>query len=220
MIVVPSVAIREGVKKSFESTKRHFEDLYDHTPLEFFVYDSAKLGAVGNFAISRSIQVMIINIGAFNKELESDEKKGVTNIFHRPSEKLIDGRSPQELVSQCNPIVIIDEPQSVDNTAKARHAISTLNPLFILRYSATHRQMLNMVYQLGPVEAFQQGLVKGIVVDSVQSGEDLNGAYVELVSVSDRNGYSARVKIDVRKRRGVGQDRKAVTVKTGHDLFQ
>lgn len=220
VIVVPSVAIREGVKKSFESTKKHFEELYDHAPLEFFVYDSGKLGAVGNFAISSSIQVMIINIGAFNKEMDADERKGVTNIFHRPSEKLIGGRSPQELVSSCNPIVIIDEPQSVDNTAKAKKAINTLNPLFILRYSATHRQMLNMVYQLGPVEAFQEGLVKGIVVDSVQSGEDLNGAYVSLDSADAKNGYSARVTIDVRKRRGVGQDRKCVLVRTGDDLFQ
>ena len=220
VIVVPSVAIREGVKKSFESTRRHFEELYDHTPLEFFVYDSNKLGAVGNFAISNSIQVMIINIGAFNKELENDEKKGVTNIFHRPSERLIGGRSPQELVSSCNPIVIIDEPQSVDNTVKAKKAINTLNPLFILRYSATHRQLLNMVYQLGPVEAFQEGLVKGIVVDSVQSGEDLNGAYVRLDSVDAKNGYSGRLTIDVNKRRGAGQVRKRVLVRTGRDLYQ
>lgn len=220
VIAVPSIAIREGVKKSFESTRKHFETLYDHTPLRAFVYDSKNLGDVGNFATSSSIQVMIINIGAFNKELDADERKGVTNIFHRPSEKLIGGRSPQELVSSCNPIVIIDEPQSVDNTVKAKRAINTLNPLFILRYSATHRQMLNMIYQLGPVEAFQEGLVKGIVVDSVQSGEDLNGAYVSLDSVDAKNGYSARVTIDVRKRRGVGQDRKRVLVRTGNDLYQ
>lgn len=220
VIVVPSVAIREGVKKSFESTRRHFDELYDHTPLESFVYDSGKLGDVGNFALSSSIEVMIINIGAFNKELASDEKKGVTNIFYRPSEKLIGGASPQELVSQCNPVVIIDEPQSVDNTPKARGAIRSLGPLFVLRYSATHKQVLNRVYRLGPVEAFQQNLVKGIVVDSVQSGADLNGAYVRLDSTDARNGYSAKLAIDVRKRRGVGQDRKRVTIKTGDDLYQ
>lgn len=220
VIVVPSVAIREGVKKSFESTKRHFGELYDHTPLESFVYDSGRLGDVGNFALSSSIQVMIINIGAFNKELTSDEKKGVTNIFYRPSEKLIGGASPQELVSQCNPIVIIDEPQSVDNTPKARSAIHSLGPLFVLRYSATHKQVLNRVYRLGPVEAFQQNLVKGIVVDSVQSGADLNGAYVRLDSTDAKNGYAAKLTIDVKKKRGVGQDRKRVTVKTGDDLYQ
>ena len=220
VIVVPSVAIREGVKKSFESTKRHFDELYDHAPLETFVYDSGKLGDVGNFALSSSIQVMIINIGAFNKEIASDEKKGVTNIFYRPSEKLIGGASPQELVSQCNPIVIIDEPQSVDNTPKARAAIRSLGPLFVLRYSATHKQVLNRVYRLGPVEAFQQNLVKGIVVDSVQSDADFNGAYVQLDSTNAKNGYTAKLTIDVRKKRGVGQDRKRVTVRTGDDLYQ
>lgn len=219
VIVVPSVAIREGVKKSFESTQSHFESLYDHTPLDYFVYDSSRLGDISNFAISSNIQVMIINIGAFNKELAKDEKKGVTNIFHRPSEKLIGGRSPQELVSSCNPIVIIDEPQSVDNTEKAQHAIDTLNPLFILRYSATHRKRLNMVYQLGPVEAFQQHLVKGIVVDSVQSKTDLNGAYVRLDSVDGLSGYAAKITIDAREEHG-GQKRKKITVRTGADLYQ
>ncbi len=219
VIVVPSVAIREGVEKSFESTSSHFKQLYDNTPLDYFVYDSGKLGNVMNFAVSSSIQVMIINIGAFNKELASDEKKGVTNIFHRPSEKLVGGHSPQELVSSCNPIVIIDEPQSVDNTEKAQHAIDTLNPLFVLRYSATHRRKLNTVYQLGPVEAFQQHLVKGIVVDSVQSGSDLNGAYVRLESVDGSSGYSAKLTIDMRQDRG-GQARKKITVRTGADLYQ
>ena len=219
VIVVPSVAIREGVKKSFESTRAHFEQLYDHTPLECFVYDSGKLGAITSFAVSSSIQVMIINIGAFNKEMDADERKGVTNIFHRPSEKLIGGRSPQELVSSCNPIVIIDEPQSVDNTAKSQHAIDTLNPLFVLRYSATHRRKLNMIYQLGPVEAFQQHLVKGIVVDSVLSDSDLNGAFVRLESVDGRNGYSAKISIDERQERGV-QKRKTITIRTGADLYQ
>ena len=228
VIVVPSVAIREGVKKSFESTKSHFEQLYDHTPLECFVYDSGKLGAVTNFAVSSSIQVMIINIGAFNKDNDFDEEEIAAslangndkrNIFHRPSEKLIGGRSPQELVSSCNPIVIIDEPQSVDNTAKAQHAIDTLNPLFVLRYSATHRRKLNMVYQLGPVEAFQQHLVKGIVVDSVLSDSDLNGAFVRLESVDGRNGYSAKISIDERQERGV-QKRKTITIRTGADLYQ
>ena len=220
VIVVPSVAIREGVKKSFESTRSHFDELYDRAPLDSFVYDSNDLDKVANFALSNSMQVMIINISAFNKELAKDEKKGVTNIFHRPSEKLVGGWSPQALVSECHPIVIIDEPQSVDNTKTARKAITSLNPLFVLRYSATHKQMLNLVYQLGPVDAFQMNLVKGIVVDSVNSGDDLNGAYVGLVSVNDKSGYSARVRIDVRKKRGVGQERKIVTVRTGHDLYQ
>lgn len=218
VIVVPSVAIREGVKKSFESTRKHFEGLYDRTPLEFFIYDSKDMGPVGNFATSAAIQVMIINIGAFNKELASDEKKGTINIFHRPSERLIGGHSPQELVSACNPIVIIDEPQSVDNTNKAKSAIRSLNPLFVLRYSATHKEPYNKIYQLGPVEAFQHNLVKGIVVDSVLSQEDLNGAYIRLESAENKNGYKAKITIDVRQKDST-QKRKKITVKTGDDLY-
>lgn len=163
--------------------------------------------------------MMIINIGAFNKELDKDAKKGATNIFHRPSEKLIGSRSPQELVSSCSPIVIIDEPQSVNNTDKAKKAIASLNPLFVLRYSATHRQKLNMVYQLRPVEAFQRHLVKGITVDSVMGDKDLNGAYVRLESTDGRDGYKAKITIDVRQERGA-QKRKTITVRTGTDLYQ
>lgn len=218
IIVVPSVAIREGVKKSLDSTLAHFQELYDNTPLDYFVYDSKDMGRINNFATSSAIQVMIINIAAFNKELDKDEKAGVANIFHRPSEKLIGGLSAQELVSGCNPIVIIDEPQSVDNTTKAKNAINSLNPLFILRYSATHKQMLNMLYQLGPVEAFQEGLVKGIVVDSVQSEDDLNGAYVRLDSTDHKSGYTAKITLDVRQADGT-QKRKALKVKTGDDLY-
>ena len=165
LIVVPSVAIREGVLKSFESTKRHFETLYDNEPLDYFVYDSKDMGPVGNFATSSSIEVMIINIDAFNKGLERDGSAKEGNLFHRPSEKLVGGYSPRELVSACKPVVIIDEPQSVDNTKQAKAAIKSLNPLFVLRYSATHKQPYNMVYRLTPVDAFDRHLVKSICVD-------------------------------------------------------
>lgn len=217
IIVVPSVAIREGVIKSFESTKAHFEDLYDHTPLDVFVYDSKNMGPVGNFALSSSIEIMIINIQAFNKEFSKDGDENKGNLFHRRSEKLIGGRSPQELVAECNPIVIIDEPQSVDNSKQAKAAIRSLNPLFVLRYSATHKDAYNMVYRLTPVDAFEQGLVKGICVDSVRSAEDLNGSYVRLESVQ-RDPIKAKLTIDVRDKSGA-QKRKTVTCKTGDDLF-
>jgi type III restriction enzyme len=218
IIVVPSVAIREGVRKSFESTRAHFGVLYDNTPLEYFVYDSKDMGPVGSFATSSSIQVMIINIGAFNKGFADDGSADEGNLFHRPSERLIGGQSPRELVSQCKPIVIIDEPQSVDNTPKAKAAICKLKPLFVLRYSATHKEAYNKVYSLTPVDAFQKGLVKGICVDSVQAQDDLNGAYVRLESVK-ASPFSASLTIDVRQKDG-GQKRKKVTVKPGDDLFQ
>lgn len=218
IIVVPSVAIREGVRKSFETMKEHFSTLYDGTPLDYFVYDSNNMGPVGNFAMSSSIQVMIINIGAFNKAFDRNGDEDKSNLFHRKSEKLADGRSPQKLVAECRPMVIIDEPQSVDNTAKAKKAIRSLNPLFVLRYSATHKEKYNMVYRLTPVDAFQEHLVKGICVDSVLAQDNLNGAYVRLDSVS-RDPYRAKITLDVKQKDG-SQKRKSVTVKVGQDLYE
>ena len=218
IIVVPNVAIREGVRKSFQSMHGHFSTLYDNTPLEYFVYDSKDMGPVGSFATSASIQVMIINIGAFNKGFTDDGAADEGNLFHRPSEKLIGGRSPRELVSQCNPIVIIDEPQSVDHTPKAKAAIRSLNPLFVLRYSATHKEEYNKVFRLTPVDAFQRGLVKSICVDSPRSDPDLNGAYVRLESVR-RDPFSAKLTIDVRQKDGTLK-RKRVTVKPGQNLYE
>ena len=217
VIVVPSVAIREGVLKSFQIMRSHFEVLYDRTPLDYFVYDSKNMGPVGNFATSNSIQVMIINIDAFNKGVDKDGAAIEGNLFHRRSEKLIGGFSPRELVGACKPIVIIDEPQSVDNTRQAKSAIRSLNPLFVLRYSATHKQPYNMIYRLTPVDAFEQHLVKSICVDSVKADINLNGAYVRLDSVTS-SPFSAKLTIDVRQRNGI-QKRKPVTVKTGTDLF-
>ena len=218
IIVVPSVAIREGVRKSFETMKEHFDTLYDGTPLDYFVYDSNNMGPVSNFAMSSSIQVMIINIGAFNKAFDKDGEEDKSNLFHRKSEKLAGGRSPQEMVAECRPMVVIDEPQSVDNTAKAKKAIRSLNPLFVLRYSATHKEKYNMVYRLTPVDAFQEHLVKGICVDSVLSQANLNGAYVRLDSVS-RDPYRAKITLDVKQKDG-GQKRKSMQVKVGQDLYE
>lgn len=200
VIVVPSVAIREGVLKSLQTTRRHFETLYDRTPLDYFVYDSKDMGPVGYFATSSSIQVMVINIDAFNKGLEKDGTAKEGNLFHRPSEKLTGGFSPRELVSACKPVVIIDEPQSVDNTKQAKAAIKSLNPLFVLRYSATHKQAYNMIYRLTPVDAFERHTVKGICVDSIKAEANLNGAYVRLESVKS-DPFSAKVSIDVRQSR-------------------
>ncbi|MBR3226827.1 MAG: DEAD/DEAH box helicase family protein [Atopobiaceae bacterium] len=221
LIVVPSVAIREGVLKSFQSTRKHFATLYDNAPMDVFVYDSKDMGPVGNFATSSSIQVMIINIQAFNRDYSDEGNAESSSLFHRPSERLIGGRSPREVVAACNPIVIIDEPQSVDNTAKAKAAIRSLNPLFVLRYSATHKEGYNKVYRLTPVDAFQQGLVKGICVDSVLAQADLNGAYVRLDSTKmgkTPGSITARLTIDVRQKDG-SQKRKAVTVRTHDSLY-
>lgn len=218
VIVVPGTAIREGVLKSFTTMQRHFDELYDHTPLDYFVYDSDDMGPVSNFATANSIQVMIINIERFNRGLKKDGTFKESNRFHRPSERLTGGFSPRELVAACKPVVIIDEPQSVDNTETAKAAIRSINPLFVLRYSATHKQRYNEIYRLTPVDAFEQHLVKGICVDSVKAEANLNGAYVKFNSVKS-DPFSAKLTIDVRQVDGT-QKRKTVTVRTGADLYQ
>ena len=140
IIVVPSVAIREGVKKTLEITKKHFEDLYDKEPYDYFIYDSSKLNRVRDFATNSNIQIMIINIDAFNKN---------TNKIHEHNDRL-QGKAI-DLIKSTNPFVIIDEPQSVDNTTKAKDAIASLNPLCIFRYSATHKEIKNLIYKLDPI---------------------------------------------------------------------
>ena len=141
IIVVPSVAIREGVLKSIEMTKDHFLNLYDNEPFDYFVYDSKKLGRVRQFATSNQIQIMVINIQSFSKDIAdkdeaqmSEQELKKLNVINRENDKM-SGRKPIEFISGTNPIVIIDEPQSVDNTPKAKRAIANLNPIATLRYS-------------------------------------------------------------------------------------
>lgn len=208
VIVVPSVAIREGVYKSFEITKEHFGLQYDNVPCRYFIYNSAKLSDVRQFATSSNIEVMIINIDAFKK---------AENIINQAQDRL-NGETAMGFIQNTHPIVIIDEPQSVDNTPKAKEAIATLNPLCVLRYSATHREKINLLYRLTPVDAYQMGLVKQIAVSSNQIAGGFNQAYVRLLSVSNDKGFKARVELDVKGKTGA-VTRKAVTVKPGDDLY-
>lgn len=208
IIVVPSVAIREGVYKSFEITKEHFQNQYDHVPYRFFIYNSSKLNEVRQFAVSSSIEVMIINIDAFKKS---------ENIINQAQDKL-NGETAMRYIQDTNPIVIIDEPQSVDNTPKAKEAISSLNPLCVLRYSATHREKINLLYRLTPVDAYQMGLVKQICVSSNTVANDFNKPYIKLISVSNENGFRAKLEMDIKNKDGV-VSRKTVTVKPNDDLY-
>lgn len=208
IIVVPSVAIREGVYKSFQITQEHFGLQYDNVPCRYFIYNSAKLSDVRQFATSSNIEVMIINIDAFKK---------AENIINQSQDKL-GGETAMGFIQNTNPIVIIDEPQSVDNTPKAKEAIASLHPLCVLRYSATHREKINLLYRLTPVDAYQMGLVKQIAVSSNQVAGGFNQAYVRLLSVSNEKGFKARIEIDAKDKTGVVK-RKAFTVKPGDDLF-
>jgi type III restriction enzyme len=208
IIVVPSVAIREGVFKSFEITGEHFSVQYDNVPCRFFIYNSAKLSTVRNFAVSTDIEIMIINIDAFRKS---------ENIINQAQDKL-NGETAMRYIQDTNPIVIIDEPQSVDNTDKAKEAIASLNPLCVLRYSATHKEKINLLYRLTPVDAYQMGLVKQISVSSNQASGDFNKPYIRLVSVSNDNGFSAKIEIDKSAKSGK-VERKIITVKPNADIY-
>ncbi|MGL5651787.1 MAG: type III restriction-modification system endonuclease [Paraclostridium sp.] len=214
VIVVPSVAIREGVEKSLQITKEHFNSSYDNVPLEYFVYDSSELDKVRNFATSSNIQIMIINIDAFRKGFVDPEKEDKANIIHRKQDKL-NGQRPIDLIAATNPIVIIDEPQSVDNTSKSKEAIKSLKPMCTLRYSATHLDKYNMVYRLDAVEAYEQKLVKRIEVMSIRSEESFNKPYIKLISVDERK---AKVEIDVQDKKGVVK-RTTKPIKLGDYLF-
>ncbi len=207
IIVVPSVAIREGVYKSFQVTQEHFGLQYDNVPCRYFIYNSAKLSDVRQFATSTNIEIMIINIDAFKK---------AENVINQAQDRL-NGDSAMRYIQDTHPIVIIDEPQSVDNTPKSKEAIASLNPLCVLRYSATHRERINLLYRLTPVDAYQMGLVKQISVSSNQVSGGFNQAYVRLLSVSNDKGFRARVEIDIKKNGVVS--RKTITVKPGDDLY-
>lgn len=212
VIVVPSVAIREGVNKSLQITKEHFQSIFDNVPFNYFVYDSSKLGEVRNFATSNTIQVMIINIDAFRKSFVDPSKEDKANVIHRANDKM-QGYRPIEFISQTNPIVIIDEPQSVDTTDKSKEAIASLKPLCTLRYSATHVDKYNMVYRLDAVDAYENKLVKRIEVVSVKAEESFNKPYVKLLEVAPRK---AKVEIDITDK---GKPKKvAKWVVLGNDL--
>lgn len=209
IVVVPSVAIREGVYKSLQITQEHFSAVYDNTPCRYFIYNSAKLSDVRQFATSANIEIMIINIDAFRK---------AENVINQQQDRL-NGDAAINYIQQTNPIVIIDEPQSVDNTRKAKDAIASLKPMSVLRYSATHREKVNLLYRLTSVDAYQMGLVKQICVSSNQAMGGFNKPYVKLLSVSNEDGFKARVEIDIQSKDGK-VSRKAVTIKPGTDLYK
>ena len=217
IIVVPSVAIREGVLKNIEITAEHFRALYNNLPFEHFVYDAKKVNRLRQFAVSTTLQILIINIDAFRKNFTGTEEEQKSNVIYKESDEL-SGRQPIELVQAARPIVIIDEPQSVDSTEKAQEAIRALNPLCTLRYSATHRNPYNLVYRLDPVRAFELRLVKQIVVASAAGEGGANDAFVRVEQIDYKKGIKAKLRIHTQTAEGPKE--KSFAVKNGADLFQ
>jgi type III restriction enzyme len=216
IVVVPSVAIREGVLKNIEITADHFRMLYNNLPFEHFVYDAKKANRLRQFATSNTLQILVINIDAFRKNFAGTDAEQKSNVIYKENDKL-SGRQPIEFVQAARPIVIIDEPQSVDATDKAQEAIKALNPLCTLRYSATHRNPYNLVYRLDPVRAFELKLVKQIVVASAAAEGSANDAFVRVEQIDYKNGIKARLRIHVQGPDGPKE--KLVSVKQGADLF-
>lgn len=216
IIVVPSIPIKEGVFKSLQITREHLRELYDNVNYNFFVYDSSKLNEVRDFATNDRLEIMVINIDAFSKSFEnpSDDKKSA-NIIHRYNDSL--GYKPLDLIKNTNPFIIIDEPQTTMSTALRKKAVQNLSPLAIVRYSATHKEKVNLMYKLDAVDAYQKKLVKQIEVGSVQTEGANSQAYIRLLEIKLSKGFpTAKLELDIFKQGSVS--RKAVWVKQNEDL--
>ncbi|AFL76152.1 DEAD/DEAH box helicase family protein [Thiocystis violascens] len=224
VIVVPSVAIREGVLKSLKITSDHFQMLYDYARAEFMVYDSTKVNQLRHFALSDAIQILVINIDAFAKDStpaerpqpagKSRKKPSKGNVINQVRET---GIAPIQFIQDSHPILILDEPQNLETDLR-KQAITRLNPLCALRYSATHRNTYNLIHSLDPVRAYELGLVKQIGVDSVIALKDANQALVEIAGFNTgKRSVSAKLTIWVNQAQG--PTKKTVTVRNGDDLY-
>ncbi len=205
VIVVPSVAIREGVLQTIRATAEHFANEFDKPVVNANVYDSVCLNVLRNFACNQHIEILVMNIDAFKKE---------DNVINRVNES---GEAPIKFIRDTCPIVLIDEPQNME-TDLAKQAVDVLNPLFTLRYSATHKQPYHKVYSLNPIDAYNQKLVKQIEVMPVLAKNDVNGAYVVLKEfVSGKKKLTAKVEIHYQDRKET--KKKTVSVSADDDLF-
>ncbi|URL02040.1 DEAD/DEAH box helicase family protein [Avibacterium sp. 20-126] len=205
VIVVPSVAIREGVLHTLRATESHFATVFDNPSVKYTEYKSTQLTALKNFSQSNHIDILVINIDSFTKE---------NNVINTVQES---GIAPIQLIQTACPIVIIDEPQNMETETRHK-AIESLNPLFTLRYSATHKNPYNPVYSLNPVQAYELGLVKQIEVDSVLADNDLNGVYLSLKEIrTSQKSWSAKIELLVNDKKAM--KKKTITVKPNQDLF-
>ncbi|WP_423395652.1 DEAD/DEAH box helicase family protein [Burkholderia sp. LMG 21824] len=228
IVIVPSVAIREGVTSSIKLMRDHFRGLYDNIAFDSFVYNSRDLSRVRQFATNNEIQIMVINIQAFQKDVGddtdysklSDKQRKKLNVIHQERDQM-SGRRPIDFIRATNPVIIIDEPQSVDTTEKSQRAIRSLNPLLCFRYSATHTNPYNLLYKLDPIRAYDLRLVKQIEVVDASSVQDFNRTMVRI----DWIGWSGKskhpqAKATIFEDTPNGPREKQVTLKHGADLAQ
>lgn len=207
IILVPSVAIREGVKTSIDLMREHFRHLYPEINMDASVYSGERAEEVRDFASATSLQFLVMTIDS----LRGDKN---TRIMHQNRDKLA-GLRPLDYLRATRPIVIMDEPQNMESML-AQSAVADLDPLCTLRYSATHRVTRNVVYRLDPLDAHQLGLVKTIVVSDAQELGGTAKPYVKLWKVS-RDPFKASLELVCRKKDGSYAKRK-VTATQGDDL--
>lgn len=212
IVVVPSIAIREGVYKSFQVTQEHFAEEYGKK-IRFFIYNSTQLTEIDRFASDSSINVMIINSQAFNAK-----GKDARRIYMKLDE--FRSRRPIDIIAKTNPILIIDEPQSVEGK-QTKENLKQFNPLMTLRYSATHKSdsIYNMIYRLDAMEAYNKRLVKKIAVKGItESGSTATESYVYLESINlSKSAPTATIQFDFKGATGVRKITRTVT--EGYNLY-
>ena len=212
IVVVPSIAIREGVYKSFEMTQEHFAEEYGKK-IRYFIYNSSQLTEIDRFASDSAINVMIINSQAFNAK-GKDARRIYMNLDEFRS------RRPIDIIAKTNPILIIDEPQSVEGK-QTKERLKEFHPLLTLRYSATHKSdsIYNMVYRLDAMEAYNKRLVKKIAVKGItETGSTATNSYVYLESINlSKADPTATLQFDVKQSSGAKP--KSRIVKVGDNLY-
>lgn len=212
IVVVPSIAIREGVYKSFQVTQEHFAEEYGKK-IRFFIYNSTQLTEIDRFASDNSINVMIINSQAFNAK-----GKDARRIYMKLDE--FRSRRPIDIIAKTNPIMIIDEPQSVEGK-QTKENLKQFNPLMTLRYSATHKSdsIYNMIYRLDAMEAYNKRLVKKIAVKGItESGSTATESYIYLESINlSKAAPTATIQFDMKGATGIRKITR--TVSEGYNLY-
>lgn len=209
IIVVPSVAIYEGVIATFKQTRDHFRALFDNEPVQLLAYDSGQLSQLRNFAASTTAMILVMTVDAFNKK---------SNVLYKASDKLPGERQPYQFLQDVRPLLILDEPQNMESeTAKA--ALRTLQPLCALHYSATHRNAYNLIYRLTPFDAFQRRLVKRIEVWGVQQRDNYNHSLLALQAVN-RSGNKITATVRTYIGTGLAVKEDDLTLRPGDNLYK
>ncbi len=204
VIVVPSIAIREGVLSTLRMTEEHFGEVYSGLKFKSLVYDSKYVNRLREFASGSGLKFLVMNIASFNRD---------ENVIRRESD-FLNGRTPLEYIKAINPVVILDEPQRLGSDLASK-AIAELNPILRLRYSATHKDVKHLIYRLTPIDAYRMRLVKRIDVLSLVFDENRNVPFVQVKSISSTSGSVSATLIVLK-----GIKKTEITVRRNSDLAE